>query len=564
MFDNLNLKNFRSFAIEQSIPIKPITLIYGANSSGKSSILKSILLMKQTLENASYDTNLVTKGQLADVGNFKDFINNQDITKDYSIKFGFDVTTFKEKNKFFRPFNFRYTRFKNLNKISIEYIYKNSGNKNNLLSNVNIFINDDSEPLLCLEKTTKKPNLKNGLRIRFNAIQSIKKTDQNNNLFEVKKINWESSYIKDFWKAFLDKTKKEKYEEQIIEKISHLEKKLKHKKSTNIKQRDIFGNPIDDIDKIISAYKKLLEFLKKDTGQMLETYKDALTSYYSKNFITFSNIIFLDESFVEEEHSDYFNALLFKPLNYRHYYYDDIDLTLDINHEFTSILYSVCNLVQSSLNSMKYLGALRDNPERYYLTNPTEKDYVGKSGKNTIDIIAKNKILKNKINKQLKVLDLGYSITPRKITNEDIYLFLLKEDLSGITVSLNDVGFGVSQILPILVQSMLSENETILIEQPEIHIHPRLQAELGSLFAECIKTPNNNKFIIETHSENIILRLQKLIRQKKLNHEDVSVIYVDKSEGGSICSRLRMDEKGYFIDKWPNGFFEESFEEIFD
>lgn len=561
MFSNLRLHNFRGFSSEQNIPVKPITLIYGANSSGKSSILKSILLMKQTLENGSLEPNLITKGLYADVGNFKDFINNQDIDKKYAIRFEFKISDLKEKNRYFRPFSYRHNRVKNLNKISIEYIYKSAGNKNNLLNSINLFINDDTEPLLCFEKTTKKANIKNRLRIRYSTSHSNKNNSDNINSFEVKKINWENNYFKDFWKNFVDKNKKEKFSEQVKDKIKHLEQK-KSSKILKIKQRNLFGSTSEDIDNLIETYKKVMEFLNKEPEQMLEEYKKALLDYYSKNFVIFANILFFDESSAEADRVDTFNALLFNSRNY--YFYEDLELNLDINHEFTSLLYSVCSLMQSTLNNLKYIGALRDNPERYYLTNPTEKNYVGKSGKNTIDIIAKNKILKNSINKQLKNLELGYSIAPRKITNEDIYLFLLKEEQSGITVSLNDVGFGVSQILPILVQSMLSERETILIEQPEIHIHPKLQAELGSLFANCIKEPYNNRFIIETHSENIILRLQKLIRKKILSSEDVSVIYVDKTEHGSVCYNLRLDDKGNFIDNWPNGFFEESYKEMFD
>jgi predicted ATPase len=110
---------------------------------------------------------------------------------------------------------------------------------------------------------------------------------------------------------------------------------------------------------------------------------------------------------------------------------------------------------------------------------------------------------------------------------------------------------------------MLSRNSTLLIEQPEIHIHPRLQAELGSLLADCIKPPFENQFIIETHSEHLMLRLQKLIRKGELKPEDISVIYVDRGAEGSKCLHLRLDEEGDFIDEWPDGFFEEDFNEIF-
>lgn len=560
MLNSLNLHNFRCFSSEQNIPLGRITLIYGPNSSGKSSILKSLVVMKQTLEEASLNTNMITKGQYADIGNFKDFINSHDTKKKYSIKFQFDLTK-QKNNRYIRPY-YRTNPPKSISKISIEFFYKNSTSQNNVLNNINLYINDELQPFLNIEKTSKKLNtISKFYRIRYSNFQSTKNSNDSPNLYEVKNINWESSFFQEIWKSFIEKSKKEKYIEKITTKMNRLEEAL-NKENNSIRQRNIFGNYSEKLNEEISAYKKFIKFLNKNNEEMLNEFKEEIKKFYSQNYLIFANIMFWDEASLKEDSLDYFNAMLFKPRNLYHYY-DEMNLDLDINHKISNLLYMASNLIQSYFYSTKYLGALRDNPERYYLTTPTVKNYVGKSGKDTIDIIAKDTVLKNKINKQLKNLELGYSITPRKIPNEDIYLFLLKEEQSGITVSLNDVGFGVSQILPILVQSMLSQNETILIEQPEIHIHPKLQAELGTLFAECIKEPYNNNFIIETHSENIILRLQKLIRKRILSSQDVTVIYVDKTEEGSICSHLRLNENGDFIDNWPNGFFEESFEEMF-
>ena len=97
-----------------------------------------------------------------------------------------------------------------------------------------------------------------------------------------------------------------------------------------------------------------------------------------------------------------------------------------------------------------------------------------------------------------------------------------------VNVALPDVGFGVSQLLPFIVQSLVSEKRIISIEQPEVHVHPRLQADLGDLLAEAIKEPRQNRFIVETHSEHLILRLQRLVRKKQIEPEDVSVIYVSR------------------------------------
>jgi predicted ATPase len=148
-----------------------------------------------------------------------------------------------------------------------------------------------------------------------------------------------------------------------------------------------------------------------------------------------------------------------------------------------------------------------------------------------------------------------------------VFSVRLVDESSRTSVSLVDVGFGISQVLPVIVQSMLSKESTILVEQPEIHLHPRLQAELGTLFAECIKAPNRNQFIIETHSEHLILRLQRLIRRGDLEPNQVSVLYVGRAPGdesfGSVVQQLEIDDDGDFITQWPDGFFDESLEEMF-
>jgi predicted ATPase len=82
------------------------------------------------------------------------------------------------------------------------------------------------------------------------------------------------------------------------------------------------------------------------------------------------------------------------------------------------------------------------------------------------------------------------------------------------------------------------------------------------LFAESLK--DGNQFIVETHSEHMVLRLQKLVRTKKLRPEDVAILYVSRGENGSTVKRLRMDEDGDFIDRWPDGFFTERLKEFED
>jgi hypothetical protein len=151
---------------------------------------------------------------------------------------------------------------------------------------------------------------------------------------------------------------------------------------------------------------------------------------------------------------------------------------------------------------------------------------------------------------------------------------------SETRLALQDVGFGISQFLPVLIHSFASKNQLIAIEQPEIHIHPRLQAELGDVFIESALGANKNTFLLETHSEHMILRILRRIRETTegemegwpealrnacpngIRPEDVAVLYVKPGKDGAQVETLRINELGEFVDEWPGGFFDERIREI--
>jgi hypothetical protein len=140
---------------------------------------------------------------------------------------------------------------------------------------------------------------------------------------------------------------------------------------------------------------------------------------------------------------------------------------------------------------------------------------------------------------------------------------VLVDKRSNTVVTHRDVGIGISQVLPVLVMAFGSEGKLLAMEQPEIHLHPALQAELADVFIESALGKRKNTFILETHSEHLILRLMRRIREEKLRPDDVCVLFVEPTDRGSRFVELRIDEDGDFIDEWPGGFFEESFHEKF-
>lgn len=150
---------------------------------------------------------------------------------------------------------------------------------------------------------------------------------------------------------------------------------------------------------------------------------------------------------------------------------------------------------------------------------------------------------------------------------------LLRDLRTNTVVSFQDVGVGISQVIPVVANAYGLKNSLIAIEQPEIHIHPALQAELGDVFIESALDGNKNTFLIETHSEHLILRILRRIRETTIGKlpdditpitkEDVAVLFVSPSSEGATVRELRITDQGKFLDSWPGGFFEESFDEMF-
>src|SRR5271166_4956512 len=158
---------------------------------------------------------------------------------------------------------------------------------------------------------------------------------------------------------------------------------------------------------------------------------------------------------------------------------------------------------------------------------------------------------------ELRICPLGPQLT-------DLFEVRLRDTRreKEVLVGLSDVGFGISQILPLVVQSLAGTNQIITIEQPEVHIHPRLQADLGDLLIEATREPRRNQFIIETHSEHLALRLQRRVREKKLAPSDISVLFVSRGPDGATVQPMRLDDEGDFIDDFPGGFFPERLREL--
>jgi predicted ATPase len=161
-----------------------------------------------------------------------------------------------------------------------------------------------------------------------------------------------------------------------------------------------------------------------------------------------------------------------------------------------------------------------------------------------------------------------------RVSDADRVRDLMLLDLNSKTyVSHRDVGVGISQVLPVLVYSYSSQNMILAMEQPEIHLHPGLQAALADVFLESALGENKNRFLLETHSEHLILRVLRRIRETTngevaeggvaVRPEDVAVLYVRPGKDGADVVEIPIRPDGEFITDWPGGFFPERAEELF-
>jgi len=174
-----------------------------------------------------------------------------------------------------------------------------------------------------------------------------------------------------------------------------------------------------------------------------------------------------------------------------------------------------------------------------------------------------------RINQVLKGLQKVYDTTWTVNAFEKV--LTLRHKKTGIVVEPSAVGTGISQVFPVLAAAMTEGTQLVMIEQPELHIHPRLQCELADFFIAQSHHYQDRAFMIETHSEHLILRFLRRIRETarhelanesfSLSPDEIGVFYFEEADDGVRVLELRIGPNGEFLDEWPGGFFEEAFNE---
>ena len=206
-----------------------------------------------------------------------------------------------------------------------------------------------------------------------------------------------------------------------------------------------------------------------------------------------------------------------------------------------------------------YLGPLREHPRPRYTWDGDHPKGIGQEGEKAISALLSGRIRRFPIDEQilnwlqrLELID-SYDLRPISDTNQD-YEFLIKKYKGGPEVRLTDVGFGVSQVLPVLILCYYAPEGSILIlEQPEAHLHPKVQTELADVLIDVVEN-RNVQIILESHSEYLLSRLQRRIAEKEIAATDTALYFCEIKDGTSEIEQLNVDEYGN-IRNWPQDFF---------
>ena len=632
--NQLIVSNFRSWKGDNYIDLPNINLLLGSNSCGKSSIIHALSLLKQS----ELSRRLIPNGSEIDLGRIEDQVNFHTKAKSERgptdcIGFGFQYQI--------RPVDIQQLALHNrrmrreVGRIPLDNSL--SDQANNLATELgNLEYIERFDDLGAIKEITLSSRRQQLLSVTITKVSS-------------KQLQLSLKVTNDptFWNLFVDLSNKEAiidpYEQKIINaKIKDL------KREENVYQREhqIINLRIrklreSDLPTDQSKFSELMKERRTISSKMRELEEDidnqmsalgskiipGTTNKNKCSYLADALSYTIETTFEALEEDDVVDQLtsifLYDAPRLGLYgtpkrrqpksKHDDAAKVIDLIHANSrSIVTTPFHLLrlaktqyQKCVSSIVRIGPHRERPDRITFVNPNDKStFVGTKGENVMSIINQSSRTQMKeLNQWLALLEIPY-IVDKKFNKAFNISQLILKDTDGMLVSLADVGYGIGQVLPVILTSMLQENTIITIEQPELHLHPKLQANLADLFIRSAEK-NNNTFILETHSEHIILRLKRRQREQvEVNDKSIknrpselkrttsadrlfsrrsfglsfssilpiwesirnsvvlSVVEIQNQERKSQLTRVTLNSDGEFDNTWPGDFFPERYNEL--
>jgi predicted ATPase len=318
-------------------------------------------------------------------------------------------------------------------------------------------------------------------------------------------------------------------------------------------------------DKLISQVKILLNFIKSKKSNNQNNFFNFLKKDICKQFNTmiFYKGSFLFDPNIYPKNSRYSHYMPEERFNYMFSILDRatsfwtnkyINFSIAEAYDDPGFNNNTLSTMEKLMDNILVIPGLRKIPARYFVRG-IQTNYVGAQAENLAEILAIPKARKV-TNDWFKKLEIPYEIGIKKDGN--YYVIVWKPVNTKLEVQQHHVGLGLPIVLPFIVQSIIARDTIIFIEEPEVHLHPKLEADLADLI--CYSSiERGNQFIIETHSEDFLLRILKQIRLKKLKPEDASILYVYSKKGqrGSNIEKIHVNKYGQYTTSWKDDLFAE-------
>ncbi|ARW12131.1 AAA family ATPase [Acetobacter ascendens] len=583
MITKWKVKNFKSLKDPKERFFSPITILAGANSSGKSSIIQSILLLKQTLQYGPEGKPLALNGPILKLGS-ADSIHN-DNSRDDPILFEISIEVDRKESSFFKWDEWNKAtstaESSDIHEVNISLLFSSTFNeKNNLKKSLTPIMLETRIKVLRKNKegevkefttTYKKNNEENNQMMSVlldnRDIADIKKSRS----LEKIRFGWASHFLPSWCFALFNQT---------MDKAKNI---CIYLSEGGVPSNSIRESYIDEsinllllskIVKIFSKYNYNVSFSEVETFRKLRAY---LYNNFRPNESTSSETRFLRRR-IDPEIMEPINLSIIE-------YYSNLK-NQDLVPEPIEIpsLRGVNSIVSSFFKyGVHYLGPLREAPRPVYQPEAMEiTTSVGYKGEHTAAVFELNKGRpvqyfrppelngKNSISKEFSVTTLeqavgswlNYLEIASDVVSEDagVYGNTLKVSPEGSDnlYDLTNVGVGVSQVLPIIVESLLADYGSLLIfEQPELHLHPSVQSKLADFFISLQKSGKN--ILIETHSEYMIDRFRlRIVQDHGIEiKKSVTILFAEKKEGNTLLEEVNINEYGV-ITNWPKGFFDKT------
>lgn len=519
MLNSIGIRNLRSFVNETMVDIKPITVFVGKNSSGKSSLLRTFPLLRQSIEGNTTGP-ILWFGRFVDYGDFNQVLSNNTKDENPTIDFKFNLTLDTSRNLFSKTKD---------ECTDVEITLKVSANKiKTIFHSVIIKIYD----------TTLEINSENngGTFIVYHDNISLK----------IGNIQLSKNY--EFIPRVLGQRKKD--ESSSI--------------NTTTKARAYFDDEYD-----IYVQSELEQaFLSTASRQAKKHFSNRSEINNIMNRLGRIGVMSFDD-FSNTLKSAFRDQKSFM----KHFHEDPEGITNELypylfGWNLNNLIRNINSQINRTFTSIKYIAPLRATTERYYRFQDLQVDEIDHTGSNLAMLLNSLGSTEQKNFAAWTKDNFGFSVFVKEVGAHYAVKIITNDDEEEYNIS--DMGFGYSQMLPIIASiwleterrspaSFRSKAPIFVIEQPELHLHPAYQAKLGELFSKVISKAQernlNIKIVFETHSPSIIEALGESIEDGILKPEDTSIYIFHKNDKGETkVDKSKFNANGR-LTNWPVGFF---------